>query len=155
MATAMSRTIDNSTFANEPFVRRVEKPWGCETIFTPKELPYTGKVLHIDANRRLSLQIHDQKQETLCLVSGSCLLIVAQGNETLVQLQMERGKGYTVVKGQMHRLHALEDSDVFEVSTPDIGTTIRLEDDWQRPDETNELRKDPNTGRTAGLLPEN
>ena len=133
--------IDKSAFANEPFVRRVDKPWGYETIFTPDELPYAGKLLHINANQRLSLQIHDQKQETLCLVSGSCFLTLEQGDETLVQFQMVRGKGYTIAIGQMHRLHAIEDSAIFEVSTAEIGTTIRLEDDWQRPDETDEMKK--------------
>ncbi len=59
---------------------------------------------------------------------------------------MEKEKGYTIAVGQRHRLHAIEDSDIMEVSTPEIGNTIRSEDDYNRGDETEEVRKDPNRG---------
>jgi len=142
----MSMEIDKSAFSNEPFIQKIDKPWGHEIIFTPKQLPYTGKILHVNAGQRLSLQIHDKKQETQYLMSGNCLLIADDQDGTLVEINMEKGKGYTISIGQRHRLRAIEDSDIFEVSTPEIGTTIRLEDDWQRPDETHEMRDGPNRG---------
>ena len=61
-------------------------------------------------------------------------------------IPMETGKGYTVTLGQKHRHQAITDCDVFESSTPEIGNTYRLEDDYSRPTETEEMRKAPNRG---------
>ena len=64
----------------------------------------------------------------------------------LVETEFEYGKGYTTQVGQRHRLIGITDCDIIEVSTPEQGTTYRLEDDYKRPDETEEVRKDPNRG---------
>lgn len=133
-------TFDPSTFAQAPFTQRIEKPWGHEILFTSPELPYTGKILHIAAGKRLSLQMHDAKLETQLLVSGRCLRIADDGSGALAEVEMAPGRGYTIVPGQRHRLHAITDCDVFEVSTPERGVTYRLEDDYARPDETEDMR---------------
>lgn len=133
--------FDVSTFDNNPFSLKVtNKPWGSEIIFTPDNLPYAGKLINVDAGKRLSLQAHDKKLETLCLVKGECNLIIANKDGELETVNMEKEKGYTVKVGQRHRLHAVTDCTVFEVSLPEIGTTYRLEDDYRRPDETEEVR---------------
>ena len=56
--------IDKSNFSNEPFVKKIDKPWGYELHWVPEDMPYMGKVLHINKGHRLSLQIHDTKQES-------------------------------------------------------------------------------------------
>lgn len=138
--------FDKSKFTNEPYVKKIEKPWGYEIIFTQENLPYTGKILHINAGKRLSLQYHDQKQETQFLISGRCLRICDNQNGDLIEIEMKKFKGYTISVGQRHRLQAIEDCDVFEVSTPEIGNTYRLEDDYKRSTETEEIRKQPSRG---------
>lgn len=138
--------FDKSTFKNIPFAKRVEKPWGYELIFTPEELPYTGKIMHLTAGTRQSLQIHDQKQETYYLGSGRAGVIIENEKGEMEEIEFEVGKGYTTMVGQKHRIYAITDCDVWEVSTKETGTTYRLEDDYHRPDETEELRKDPNRG---------
>ncbi len=138
--------FDKSKFGNTPYQRRVEKPWGYEIIFTPPDSPYTGKILHIEAGRRLSLQVHDEKTETLCLIKGKCLYISGDCDGRLVEIGMEPMKGYTVALGQKHRLCAIEDSDVFEASTPERGNTLRLQDDDHRGTETEKMREEPNRG---------
>lgn len=138
--------IDKSRFVVAPFVKRVEKPWGYELHWAPEELPYMGKIMHINAGKRLSLQIHDKKLETQLLINGECNLIHEDSTGKLITTNMEKGKGYTAMIGQKHRLSAVTDCDVVEVSTPEIGDTFRLEDDYARPTETEELRKDPNRG---------
>lgn len=140
------KTIDRSGFNTPPFVKRVEKPWGYELIFTPENLPYTGKIMHINAGKRLSLQIHDKKQETQVLISGKCNSIIENVNGEMETIGMVPMQGYTMMIGQRHRLQAVTDCDVFEVSTPEIGNTYRLEDDYSRPTETEQMRKDPNRG---------
>lgn len=133
--------FDPSRFSNEPFLTRVEKPWGYELIFTPPEKPYTGKLLHINAGRRISLQFHDEKQETIMLLRGKGILLCDNARGELEEIEMEPGKGYSNVPGQRHRLIAVEDCDFIEASMPETGNTFRLEDDSGRADETAEMRQ--------------
>lgn len=137
----MNSPFDKSSFTTKPYIKRVEKPWGYELIFTPANLPYTGKIMHIAAEKRQSLQFHDKKQETYFLASGKGGVIIENTQGELEKIEFEEGKGYTTMIGQKHRLFSITDCDIWEVSTPEIGTTYRLEDDYNRTDETEELRK--------------
>lgn len=120
---------------NEPYVKKIEKPWGYELHFVKEDMPYMGKILHIDSGKRLSLQSHDQKQESWFLMKGRAKIIWDNANGELVETEMEENKGYTCKVNQRHRLVGVTDCDIIEVSTPERGTTYRLEDDYQRPDE--------------------
>jgi mannose-6-phosphate isomerase len=133
-------SINKSKFTNSPYVKKVEKPWGYELHWVPEGLPYMGKVLHLNAGKRLSLQIHDQKQESYWLVNGECNLVLENTKGELDIVKMIKGQGYTTMIGQKHRHWAVTDCDIIEVSTPEMGTTLRLEDDYKRPDETPEQR---------------
>lgn len=138
--------FDKSTFTNQPYVKKVPKPWGYELHWVPEGMQYMGKVLHIEAGKRLSLQVHDQKQETYWLIKGKCDLVMENTKGELEVIHMKKGFGYTTMVGQRHRHQAVTTCDVIEASMGEVGTTWRLEDDYQRPDETEELRKDPNRG---------
>ncbi|MBU3978233.1 cupin [Patescibacteria group bacterium] len=132
--------FNKKTFTNEPFVKKVIKPWGYEIIFTPADLPYAGKIIHILAEKRLSLQLHDKKQESWYLLQGRGKVIWENSNGELIETELTPGQGYTCKIGQKHRLAGITDCDIMEVSTPEIGTTYRLEDDYKRPDETEQMR---------------
>jgi len=136
-----SNKFDKSSFTNQPYVKRVEKPWGYEIHWVPEGMSYMGKILHIDAGKRLSMQVHDQKQETYWLLDGECDLIIENSNGELDTIHMEKGVSYTTMIGQRHRHQAVTDCNVMEASTPEMGTTWRLEDDYKRPNETPEQRK--------------
>ena len=127
-------------FDNSSYVKRVEKPWGWELHWTPAGLPYMGKVLHIKANSRLSLQAHEIKRESWLLIDGRVKAVWQNGEGRLVETELVKGQGYTCEAGQKHRLVGITDCDVIEVSTPETGTTWRYEDDYARPDETPEQR---------------
>lgn len=142
----MKQKFDPKTFSNNSYLRRIEKPWGYEAHWTPDDKPYMGKVLHVNANKQLSLQIHDQKQESWFLISGRAKVIWDDNKGNLIETELEKGKGYSCLIGQRHRLAGITDCDVIEVSTPEIGTTYRLEDDFKRPDETEEVRKQERKG---------
>jgi mannose-6-phosphate isomerase len=133
-------SIDKTNFSTEGYVKKVDKPWGYELHWVMEGMPYMGKVLHIDAGKRLSLQVHDTKQESYFLMTGECNLILENSQGELESVTLEKGKGYTTMVGQRHRHQAVTDCDVLEVSTPEAGTTLRLEDDNKRPDETEEQR---------------
>ena len=115
-----------------PYSQKINKPWGYEIVFTPKNLERVGKILFIKKGCRLSLQYHDQKEETLCLFQGKAKIWLEDEKGQIKTLYMKPQMGYTILKGQKHRLEALENSFVFEVSSPEKGTTYRLEDDYRR-----------------------
>jgi mannose-6-phosphate isomerase-like protein (cupin superfamily) len=129
-------------FSLDPHSRRIDKPWGYEILLTPPDVPYAFKVIHVHAGKRLSLQIHDVKVETQTLVAGRGILVLEGADGDLHEVEMQPGVGYHVAVGQRHRLCAAADQDatVLEASTPEAGTTLRLEDDYARPHETEELR---------------
>ncbi|MGH7240705.1 MAG: cupin [Candidatus Saccharimonadales bacterium] len=133
--------FDPSNFTNEPYVKRVEKPWGYELHFAQEDLPYMSKLMHINAGCRQSLQIHDFKQETYVLISGKAGVEWENSEGEMIFTEFEQLKGYKTLVGQKHRLTAITDCDIIEASTPEAGTTWRLEDDYARPNETPEQRK--------------
>lgn len=134
--------IDKRNFTAEPFVKKIDKPWGYEIIFTTPNLPYVGKIIHIQAGKRLSLQVHDKKQESWLLKNGRAKVIWENQNGELIETTLKEDVGFTCAIGQKHRLVGITDCDILEVSTPEIGTTYRIEDDYKRPDETEEMREE-------------
>lgn len=128
--------FDSSSFSTSPYAKRVDKLWGYELHWVPSDAPYMGKVIHINAGARLSLQLHDEKQESWLVTNGQAAVIWENDKGELVQTDLEPGQGYSTKLGQRHRLVGVTDCDVVEVSTPELGTTWRLEDDYARPHET-------------------
>lgn len=141
MADNQAPVFDPKDFSNEPYVKRVEKPWGYELHWVREGEPYIGKILHINEGARLSLQIHDEKQESWFLMNGRAAVIWENSQGELIETELMPGQGYSTKVGQKHRLKGITDCDIVEVSTPEAGTTWRLEDDYARPDETPEQRK--------------
>ncbi len=132
--------FDSQAFSVQPYARRIVKPWGYEIHWVPENAPYMGKVIHINAGARLSLQVHDHKQESWFLMNGQASVLWEDSNGTLIETALEAGKGYSTQIGQKHRLIGVSDCDIIEVSTPELGTTWRLEDDYERPHETPQQR---------------
>jgi mannose-6-phosphate isomerase len=130
-------------FSLQPAARRIDKPWGYEILLSPPDAPYASKIIHVLAGKRLSLQVHDVKVETQTLVAGRGVLVLEGPDGELHEIQMQPNVGYHVAVGQKHRLCAAPDADatIFEASSPELGTTLRLEDDYARPDETEAIRQ--------------
>jgi mannose-6-phosphate isomerase len=133
-------TFDKSGYSTAPYVKRVEKPWGYELHWVPEDAPYMGKLIHVNAGARLSMQVHDEKKESWFIIKGRGAVIWEDtaGNE--VETELQPGVGYTTQIGQKHRLKGITDCDIIEVSTPEAGTTWRLEDDYAREHQTPEQR---------------
>ncbi len=135
-------TFDPSNYDVNPYAKRIDKPWGYEIHWVPESAPYMGKVLHVNEGARLSLQVHDQKQESWFLMSGHGSVIWENNKGEMIETELQPGKGYSTQIGQKHRLKGLEGGcDILEVSTPEAGTTWRLEDDFARPNQTPEERE--------------
>jgi mannose-6-phosphate isomerase-like protein (cupin superfamily) len=134
-------TFDPSNFSVAPYAKRIEKPWGYEIHWVPEDAPYMGKVLHVNEGARLSLQVHDEKQESWFIMGGKGSVIWENEKGEMVETVLQPGMGYSTKIGQKHRLKGLEGGvDILEVSTPESGTTWRLEDDYARPNQTPEER---------------
>ena len=111
-------------------VTRVEKPWGYE-LHWAKTSKYVGKVIHVRAGHALSLQYHTQKDETILLWSGRLRFEIREG-EKLVEREMQPGERVHISPKTVHRMTAIEDCDIFEVSTPELHDVVRLEDRYGR-----------------------
>ena len=111
-------------------VNRVEKPWGYE-IHWAKTDRYVGKVLHVMAGHALSLQYHNVKDETIYLYSGRMLFEIERDG-VLTRQEMRPGDTVHVVPKTVHRMTAIEDCDILEVSTPELDDVVRLEDRYGR-----------------------
>ncbi|MDP3994528.1 MAG: cupin [bacterium] len=135
-------------FKTTPNQTKIEKPWGYELILTLSDSPVVGKIEHVYVGKRCSFQYHDQKIETLTLIEGEAMLLLEDEKGNLEEIRMELKKGYLIKPFQKHRFTGITDCDIVEHSTGEIGNTVRLEDDYQRPTETEETRKT----RTAGKI---
>ncbi len=113
---------------------KVIKPWGYEDrwAITPK---YLGKVLHIEAGQRLSLQYHEKKDESVYVLDGVLIIEHRElSDEKLKHLVLEKGDTYRIKPLTVHRFSApeLSHATVIEVSTGEINDVVRLEDDYGR-----------------------
>lgn len=122
-------TIRETRMKTEP--RHVDKPWGNELIWADNEL-YVGKVLHIEEGEILSLQYHERKDETIHVLTGRIALTVGARADALEVVELPEGSGYRLEPGVVHRMEALETSDVLEASTPHLEDLVRLEDRYGR-----------------------
>src|SRR5262249_55745958 len=111
-------------------IPRVEKPWGYE-LHWAKTDRYVGKLIHVNARHALSLQYHNLKDETIFLHSGR-LLFEIEIDGQLTKREMLPGERVHVTPKTVHRMTAIEDSDIFEVSTPELHDVVRLEDRYGR-----------------------
>ncbi len=112
-------------------VRKVDKPWGYELIFAHTE-QYAGKILHVDAGEALSLQYHEEKDETLYLLYGEYELTLEVEGE-LVTRTVNEGEAFRVQPETRHRMVAGPTGcDIIEVSTPELEDVVRLEDRYGR-----------------------
>lgn len=111
-------------------MRRVEKPWGYELIWAETER-YVGKILHINAGQKLSRQYHNKKEETFLVQKGEMNLELGNGADIKV-LNMKELATYHCLPKTIHRMVAVTDVDVVEVSTNDLDDVVRLEDSYGR-----------------------
>jgi mannose-6-phosphate isomerase len=111
--------------------RRVQKPWGEELIWAHTER-YVGKVLVINAGRRLSLQRHEIKDESIYVMVGRLRLWLEDDAGVVRAEELRAGESRRVRTGRVHRFEAIERCELIEVSTPELDDVVRLEDDFGR-----------------------
>jgi mannose-6-phosphate isomerase-like protein (cupin superfamily) len=129
-------SLDSSNYegldrwAVEP--RRVEKPWGHELIWAVAE-QYVGKILFVKAGESLSLQFHNEKDESWYVLQGRAQLELGDAGEAVLNSEVVgTGACFRYRPGTVHRVTALEDTTILEVSTPHLDDVVRLEDRYGR-----------------------
>lgn len=110
--------------------RHIIKPWGSEFVWAETG-QYVGKILHINAGHKLSRQYHQKKDETFLVQSGEMLLEIGD-QEFLTEKRMRVGDRYHCKAGTIHRMIAISDCDVIEVSSSELEDVVRLSDDYGR-----------------------
>ncbi|MDX6425721.1 MAG: mannose-6-phosphate isomerase [Gaiellaceae bacterium] len=113
-------------------VKKVEKPWGHELIWAVTDI-YVGKVLFVKAGHSLSLQFHRQKDESWFVQSGRAKLELGEAGESVLKEEViAAGAAFHYPPGTVHRVTAIEDTTILEVSTPHLDDVVRLEDAYGR-----------------------
>jgi mannose-6-phosphate isomerase-like protein (cupin superfamily) len=112
-------------------MKTVTKPWGHELIWAHTER-YVGKILHIKTGESLSLQYHRVKDETIMVLSGRLLFEHFADGEAPERSELLPHQPFHITPGLRHRMTALEDCDLVEVSTPELDDVVRLEDRYGR-----------------------
>ena len=112
--------------------RRVEKPWGWELIWAHAD-EYVGKILFVRAGHSLSLQFHNEKDESWLVQSGRATLELGDAGQGVLNTEViGEGASFRYRPGTVHRVTALEDTTILEVSTPQLDDVVRLEDAYGR-----------------------
>jgi len=120
-----------SPYAFDP--RHIEKPWGYELIWAHAE-QYVGKVLFVRSGQALSLQYHEEKDESWLVQSGRASLELGEVGGELTAYEIVEGDCFRYRPGTVHRVTAIEDTTILEVSTPHLDDVVRLDDRYGRPE---------------------
>ena len=112
-------------------MKHVDKPWGWELWWAHTD-KYVGKQIHINKGEALPLQYHNKKDEVIFVFRGRILFEMGESAGALEKREMGPGESVHVVPPTVHRMTALEDTDIFEVSTPEVEDVVRLKDLYGR-----------------------
>src|SRR3990167_1496363 len=117
----------------ETNAKTVYKPWGRE-VWLELNDRYCYKRIYINAGHRTSYQVHQYKHETNYLISGRAIFWLEDEHGVVNTHSMEAGEFFSVAPGRKHRVIAITDIILQEVSTPEVDDVIRLQDDTNSPD---------------------
>jgi mannose-6-phosphate isomerase-like protein (cupin superfamily) len=115
----------------EVLPRKTQKPWGYELLYA-LTAQYAGKIIFVKKGFRLSLQYHREKDESMYLLAGRVLFTVQPQNGEMTETIGESGYCLHLSPMTTHRVEALEDATILEVSTPELSDVVRLQDDYGR-----------------------
>lgn len=119
-------------YESKPF-KIVTKPWGKE-VWLELNDRYCYKRIYINAGTRTSFQYHNQKHETNYIIQGEAEVWLENDSGVVEKFQMKEGDFFVVPPPKKHRIVAITNLILQEVSTPEVDDVVRIEDDTHRPD---------------------
>ncbi|HZB97041.1 MAG TPA: cupin domain-containing protein [Candidatus Sulfotelmatobacter sp.] len=114
-----------------PGVGLVSKPWGYELRWAVGGR-YAGKIIHIDRGHALSLQYHERKEESIYITRGVLDLVLQDDAGALQTHRLSQGMSAHITPGRLHRFIAIDETDLVEVSSPELDDVVRIEDLYGR-----------------------
>ena len=113
-------------------IKVVEKPWGKEEWLAVTEY-YAAKILTVNPGKRLSLQYHEEKVESLYCDRGKGFVLLENDKGEMEKIDLRPGVIFHVPCGRKHRMECEDETlRLFEVSTPQLDDVVRVEDDYGR-----------------------
>ena len=122
--------MSNRRLARGP-LSKVDKPWGSEELLASTDR-YALKLIRVQKGSRPSLQFHRRKSESLVLLSGKLRVEMGESRDALAADEILPGECLDIPRGRVHRVSAIENSVIIEVSTPELDDVVRIEDDYGR-----------------------
>jgi|ERR1041384_1732017 quercetin dioxygenase-like cupin family protein len=93
------------------------KAWGSEKWLINND-KFCGKILYINKGAKFSGHFHDLKEEIQFCYKGALILrYIDKNNGKLLENNINVGDIINIPRLQVHQLEALENSEIFEVST--------------------------------------
>jgi len=111
--------------------RKTEKPWGYELLYALTTV-YAGKIIFVKKGQRLSLQYHEEKDESMYIQQGQAMLTIEGDDGNLMDIVVKAGDSIHIPPYTKHRIKALENTTILEVSTTELEDIVRIEDDYGR-----------------------
>ena len=111
--------------------KKTEKPWGYELLFAHTD-KYAGRAIFVRKGQRFSLHYHETLDETQYIFSGRAVMEMEDPSGHKTELDVKSGSSYRIQPLTKHRLRAIEDTVIFNASTPEVEDTVRLTDDYGR-----------------------
>jgi mannose-6-phosphate isomerase len=127
----MTRGVAVPAAISEVGTGRVEKPWGYELRWAVTDR-YAGKIIHVNRGQLLSLQYHVQKEESIHVLSGAMDLLLENNSGEVETHRLTPGMSAHIRPGRRHRFVAVDDTDLIEVSSPELDDVVRIEDSYGR-----------------------
>jgi mannose-6-phosphate isomerase len=118
---------------SEKYPKTVVKPWGKE-VWLELNDHYCYKRIYINAGTRTSFQYHHKKSETNYIIKGEAEVWLENEQGIVEKKKMKADDFFNVLPPKKHRVIAITDIILQEVSTPEVDDVIRIEDDSARPD---------------------
>ena len=109
----------------------IEKPWGRELWIAHTD-KYALKIIEFKQGSRSSLQYHEKKHEHIYVDEGVLQVEWENDQGDMETLQLKPGDVIENMPGRKHRVTAIEDTRLIEVSTPELDDVVRVEDDYNR-----------------------
>ena len=111
----------------------IKKPWGSEEVLEIND-HYMVKKLTMYKDHRCSLQYHNNKKETIYVLSGLLRIYLGASKDELSEKVYGPNETITLEPGLVHRMEGIEDCIYLEASTPEMDDVVRLADDYNRED---------------------
>ena len=114
-------------------MKTIHKPWGKEEWIELND-SYCYKRIYINAGYKTSYQYHIKKRETNYIISGQAEIWLENDEGVVEKKIMGPNDYFNVSPPKKHRVIALTDLIMQEVSTPEVNDVIRIDDEFSRGD---------------------